>query len=120
MNVSTAIWRISTTRHPHHVDLRTPLTIGRPAFRELQMASSPTRDNEFVATSISAVEASQPERLVSAATEVGARATQLDNLISTQRETVDKLRAGWSGSAANAAIARGEHNLATQEALRDK
>ena len=73
-----------------------------------------------MATSISAVEASQPERLVSAATEVGAHATQLDNLIATQRDSVNKLREGWSGSAADAAIARGEQNLATQEALRDK
>ncbi|MGZ5396517.1 MAG: WXG100 family type VII secretion target [Mycobacterium sp.] len=73
-----------------------------------------------MATSISAVEASQPERLVSAATEVGAHATQLDNLIATQRDSVNKLREGWSGSAADVAIARGEQNLATQETLRDK
>lgn len=73
-----------------------------------------------MATSISAVEASQPERLVSAATEVGAQATQLDNLITTQRASVNKLRDGWSGSAADEAIARGEQNLALQEALRDK
>ena len=73
-----------------------------------------------MATSISAVEASQPERLVSAANEVGAHATQLDNLIATQRDSVNTLREGWSGSAADAAIARGEQNLATQEALRDK
>ena len=73
-----------------------------------------------MATSISAVEASQPERLVSAATDVGARTAQLDSLISTQRESVNKLREGWSGSAANAALARGEQNLASQEALRDK
>ena len=79
-----------------------------------------TQDNEFVATSISAVEASQPERLVSAAAEVGTRTAQLDNLITTQRESVNKLREGWSGTAANAAIARGEQNLASQEALRDK
>jgi uncharacterized protein YukE len=73
-----------------------------------------------VATSISAVEASQPERLVSAATEVSTQTTQLDNLIATQRDSVNRLREGWSGSAADAAIARGEQNLATQEALRDK
>jgi uncharacterized protein YukE len=73
-----------------------------------------------VATSISAVAASQPERLVTAAAEVGTQATQLDNLIATQRDSVNKLREGWSGSAADAAIARGEQNLATQEALRDE
>jgi hypothetical protein len=73
-----------------------------------------------VATSISAVEASQPERLVSAATEVGARAAQLDSLITAQRDSVTQLRGGWSGAAATAAIARGEQNLASQEALRDK
>ncbi len=80
----------------------------------------PAPDNGIVATSISAVEASQPERLVSAATEVGARTAQLDRLISTQRESVNKLREGWSGSAANAALARGEQNLASQQALREK
>jgi uncharacterized protein YukE len=73
-----------------------------------------------VAISISAVEASQPERLVSAAIEIGARTAQLDSLISTQRESVNKLREGWSGSAANAALARGQQNLASQEALREK
>lgn len=77
-------------------------------------------DNGQVATSLSAVEASQPERLVSAAAEVGARTAQLDSLITAQRASVDKLREGWSGTAANAALARGERNLATQEALRDK
>jgi uncharacterized protein YukE len=79
-----------------------------------------TPDNGLVSTSISAVEASQPERLVSAAAEVGAQTTQLDNLISTQRDSVNKLREEWSGSAADAAVSRGEQNLATQEALRDK
>lgn len=79
-----------------------------------------TRDNGFVATSISAVEASQPERLVSAAADVGARTAQLDSLIAAQRESVSKLREGWSGTAANAAISRGERNLASQEVLRDK
>ena len=79
-----------------------------------------TRDNQFVAISISAVEASQPDRLLSAATEVGTMASQLDSLIATQRDSVTELREGWSGSAADAAIARAELNLATQEALRDK
>jgi len=73
-----------------------------------------------VTTSISAVEASQPERLVTAAAEVGTQAAQLDNLIAAQRDSVNRLREAWSGSAADAAIARGEQNLATQEALRDK
>ncbi|WP_006242366.1 WXG100 family type VII secretion target [Mycolicibacterium tusciae] len=73
-----------------------------------------------MATSISAVAASQPERLVTAADEVSTQTTQLDNLITTQRDSINKLREGWSGSAADAAIARGEENLATQEALRDK
>jgi len=73
-----------------------------------------------VATSISAVGASQPEHLVSAAAELGTRAAQLDTLIQTQRESIDKLRERWSGTAAAAAISRGEQNLAIQEALRDK
>ena len=77
-------------------------------------------DNGLVSISISAVEASQPERLVSAAAEVGAQTTQLDNLISTQRDSVNRLREEWSGSAADAAVSRGERNLATQEALREK
>ena len=79
-----------------------------------------TRDNQLVATSISAVEASQPDRLVAAATEVSAMASQLDRLITRQRDSITELREGWSGSAADAAIARGEQNLATQEALRDR
>ena len=73
-----------------------------------------------MATSISAVAASQPDRLVTAAAEVGTQATQLDNLITAQRDSVNKLREGWSGSAADAAIARGEQNLAIQESLREK
>jgi uncharacterized protein YukE len=73
-----------------------------------------------VPSSISAVEASQPDRLVSAAADVGAQTAQLDGLISTQRESVDTLREGWSGSAAEAAVSRAEQNLASQEALRDK
>ena len=84
------------------------------------MMRFPTPDNGAVVTSISAVEASQPERLVSAAAEVGTRAAQLDSLITTQRDSVTQLRGGWSGAAASAAIARGEQNLASQEALRDK
>lgn len=79
-----------------------------------------TRDNQSVAISISAVEASQPDRLLAAADEVGTMASQLDSLITTQRDSVTELREGWSGSAADAAIARGEQNLAKQEALRDK
>lgn len=47
-------------------------------------------------------------------------ASQLDRLIATQRDSVAELRAGWTGTAADAAIARGEQTLATQEALRDK
>ncbi|WP_333894617.1 hypothetical protein [Mycolicibacterium gadium] len=73
-----------------------------------------------MATSISAVEASQPGRLVSAAADVGAMAAQLDHLITVQRDSIAELRDGWTGGAADAAIARGEQNLATQEALRDK
>jgi hypothetical protein len=73
-----------------------------------------------VANSISAVEASQPERLISAAADVGAMATQLDNLIATQRDSITALRDGWSGGAADAAIARGEQSLAIQEELRDR
>lgn len=84
------------------------------------MVPFPVPDNGVVPTSISAVEASQPERLVSAAAEVGTRAAQLDSLITTQRDSVTQLRSGWAGAAATAAIARGEQNLATQEALRDK
>ena len=57
---------------------------------------------------------------MSAAAEVGTRTAQLDNLITTQRESVNKLRDGWSGIAANAAVARGEQNLAHQETLRNK
>jgi uncharacterized protein YukE len=73
-----------------------------------------------VTTSISAVAASQPERLVTAAAEVGTQAAQLDNLIATQRDSVNKLREGWSGPAADEALVRGEQNLASQEELRDK
>ena len=72
-----------------------------------------------MATSISAVEASQPARLVDAAAEVGAMALRLDSLIETQRGSVAALRDGWTGDAADAAVARGEQNLAVQETLRD-
>ncbi|MFI5506051.1 WXG100 family type VII secretion target [Mycobacterium sp. NPDC051804] len=73
-----------------------------------------------MATSISAVEASQPARLVDAAAEVGAMASRLESLIDTQRGTLAELRNGWTGEAADAAIARGEQNLAVQETLRGK
>jgi hypothetical protein len=84
------------------------------------MVCPSTRDNQFVATSISAVEASQPERLVSAAADVGAMALQLDNLIATQRDSIAQLRDGWTGEAADTALARAAENLTVQEALRDK
>lgn len=57
---------------------------------------------------------------MSAAADVGAMASQLDHLITMQRGSIAELRDGWTGEAADAAIARGEQNLATQEALRDK
>jgi hypothetical protein len=46
-------------------------------------------------------------------------ASQLDRLIAAQRDSVAELRDGWTGTAADAAIARGEQNLASQEELRD-
>lgn len=120
MNTSSATWRISSNTRSLYVDLRALLAPFAAAFQELQIVHLLTRDNQFVATSISAVEASQPERLVSAAADVGAMASQLDNLITMQRESLAELRDGWTGGAADAAIARGEQNLTVQEALRDR
>ncbi|MFY1621388.1 hypothetical protein, partial [Micromonospora sp. WMMD736] len=68
--------------------------------------------------SLSTVEASQPERLVSAAAAIGGKIAQLDGAMAEQRQALAQLRGSWEGQAANAAIAKAEQNLNKQEELR--
>lgn len=69
---------------------------------------------------IPVVSASNPAALSDAAGQMRDKITQLDTLIATQQGTLGDLAAGWAGTAADAAQARGELNLQAQRDLRDR
>ncbi|BBY27242.1 alpha/beta hydrolase [Mycolicibacterium sediminis] len=67
---------------------------------------------------VSTVEASRPDRLVAAASDLGGKISALDAEIASQRQALAALRASWQGQAATAAIAKAEQTLNQQEDLR--
>lgn len=71
-----------------------------------------------MAVSVSAVEASRPERLVAAADRLGHKIAQLEGIMADQRRASNELRQSWEGTAADAATARAERDLDRQEDLR--
>jgi uncharacterized protein YukE len=73
-----------------------------------------------VTVSVSLVEATRPEELTSAATNLGGKVAQLNSTIDAQRTAVRDLQGGWQGTAADAALARAERDLAKQTGFRDR
>ncbi|MCX2710460.1 alpha/beta hydrolase [Mycolicibacterium sp. J2] len=70
--------------------------------------------------SVSQVAASQPATLLTAAAQLGAAITRLDSAIAGQRQVIAALRGSWTGSAADAAVARAERQIADMEQLRGR
>lgn len=75
------------------------------------------RGSELSVT-VSTVQASQPEQLVTAASDIRGKISSLDAAIASQRQALAHLRASWQGKAATAAVAKAEQNLDRQEELR--
>lgn len=69
--------------------------------------------------SISQVESSKPEALVQSGADVGSRAATLETQMGRQRAMIDKLRAGWSGAASDAAIASATASLERMQRLHE-
>ncbi|WP_102144198.1 WXG100 family type VII secretion target [Mycobacterium hubeiense] len=69
---------------------------------------------------VSDVEASRPEGLSIAADRIADDSGRLSGIIAQQRQQLAELRQSWQGTAADAATARGEHDLARQEQFRDR
>ncbi len=70
--------------------------------------------------SVSLVETTRPEALTTAATQLGGKVAQLNSTIDAQRNALRDLQGGWQGTAADAALARGQRDLAEQTGLRDR
>jgi hypothetical protein len=73
-----------------------------------------------MAVSVSLVEATNPEALTTAATDLGGKVALLNSTIDAQRTAVRDLTGGWQGTAADAALARAERDLAKQTGFRDR
>lgn len=70
--------------------------------------------------SVSLVETTRPEALTTAATQIGGKVAQLNSTIDAQCNALRDLRGGWQGAAADAALAKGQRDLAKQTGLRDR
>jgi hypothetical protein len=70
--------------------------------------------------SVSLVETTRPEVLTTAATQIGGKVALMNSTIDTQRNALRGLQGGWQGTAADAALGRGDRNLAKQTGLRDR
>ena len=57
-----------------------------------------------MSVTVSMVEASNSDGLTAAAAQVGATIGELDTVIATQRQALDRLRLAWQGAAGEAAI----------------
>ncbi|WP_372517161.1 WXG100 family type VII secretion target [Mycolicibacterium frederiksbergense] len=68
---------------------------------------------------MSQVEAANPEAVVRSGADIGDRATALAAQIDQQQATIDKLRSGWSGTSADAAIASATASLQRMQRLHD-
>ncbi|MFV8167400.1 WXG100 family type VII secretion target [Mycobacterium sp. 134] len=66
---------------------------------------------------ISQVESSNPEALVQGGADVSSRASTLSTQMDQQRAIIDKLRAGWTGTSADAAIASATATLERMQRL---
>jgi uncharacterized protein YukE len=73
-----------------------------------------------MSVSVSVVEATNPEALTTSATNLGGKVAQLNSTIEAQRNAVRDLKGGWQGTAADAALARAERDLAKQTGFRDR
>lgn len=71
-----------------------------------------------MSVTVSTVQASQPQRLIASAADLGTKISALDAAMTDQRRALAHLREAWQGQAANAAMARAEQNLNQQEELR--
>ena len=72
-----------------------------------------------MAVTLSTVEATRPEELNTAATNVGGKVTQLNSTIDAQRNALRELQSSWRGTASEAAMTRAERNLGEQTKFRD-
>ncbi|MEW2479168.1 alpha/beta hydrolase [Mycobacterium sp. NPDC049093] len=72
-----------------------------------------------MAVSISQVVASHPEALVQSGADIGTRAATLAAQMDQQRATIDQLRASWTGTSADAAIAGATASLQRMQRLYD-
>lgn len=72
----------------------------------------------MLSVTVSTVEASRPDRLLTAAADLGGRIAALDSAMTTQRQALATMRSWWQGQAARAAILKAEQNLDRQEELR--
>jgi uncharacterized protein YukE len=73
-----------------------------------------------MAMSVSRVEATRPEVLTTAATNLGGKVARLNSTIDAQRNTLPDLQRSWQGAAAQAALSRAERDLAKQTDFRDR
>jgi len=73
-----------------------------------------------MSATISLVEAADPQGLTAAAAQLQTKITHLDTIITAERSALAALAGGWEGTAADAALARGEQHLAQQEQLRTR
>ena len=91
----------------------------------------PNSDNSFasssrefpgapvVAVTIPQVQATHPDTLTAVAATLGAKATSLATQIDTQRTAIDGLRAGWNGTACDAAITKAQSTLEQMQRIHD-
>ncbi|MGV0837444.1 alpha/beta hydrolase [Mycolicibacterium thermoresistibile] len=73
-----------------------------------------------MAATISLVEATRPEALTAAAAQLQAKIAELDATIAAERAALTALAGGWEGTAADAALARGEQHILQQHQWRDR
>jgi uncharacterized protein YukE len=72
-----------------------------------------------VPVTILQVEASRPEGLTQAGTQIGQSASGLKNRIGQQRATLDTLRTEWQGTASDAAVAKAAPTLEQMQRMHD-
>ena len=70
-----------------------------------------------MSVSVSTVRDSNPDRLVDAADALGRRRTELETIITGEREMLGHLQQHWTGQAATGAVAQGVKDLAKQDRI---
>jgi WXG100 family type VII secretion target len=68
-------------------------------------------------TSISVVQASQPDRLAHAAAQAGQSASRVEQQLTAGRQALARMRAGWEGAASDAASASAERTFVRQQKI---